>query len=89
LLSTEWPGMAETVAEMKAKEEQSGVYPKGAGPHSVEAYALWAREHVWGDGFPKHIPTTPTEAAEFWARYEQEHPEVVLSLQTETQAAKL
>ena len=27
----EWPGMADIVAEMKEKESESGVYPKGAG----------------------------------------------------------
>ena len=84
----EWPGMADIVAEMKEKESESGVYPKGAGPHAADAYAQWAVENVWGEGFPTHIPTTPWEAREFWSRYGKEHPGAVLSAE-QTVAAKL
>merc|ERR1712232_1082573 len=75
----EWPGMTEIVAEMKAKERRTGVYPKGAGPNAVADYAKWVATHHWGEGYPSHIPTTPKEAREYWAQYERNHPGVVVS----------
>ena len=67
----EWPGMADIVSEMKATEQRTGVYPKGAHPTAKAEYAAHARAH-------DQIPTTPVEANRYWAKYQQEHPEAVI-----------
>lgn len=67
----EWPGMADVVAEMKAEEKRTGVYPKGAHPTAKDEYAAHARAH-------DQIPTTPEEANKYWAEYQLAHPEALI-----------
>lgn len=74
----EWPGMTDIVAEMKAVEARTGLYPRGAGPDAADAYAAWVAAHPEVDHW---IPTTPEGARQYWAQYEREHPGVVISLE--------
>ena len=78
----EWPGMADVVAEMKAEEERTGVYPRGAGPGAVAEYAAHAAAHpsiMSGE----EIPTTPAEATAYWARWGTEHARAQAEQQAE------
>ena len=59
--------MAEIVAEMKAEEQRTGIYPRGAGPTAVADYAAKCNER----NCP--FPTTPKEARDFWAEQERRY----------------
>jgi hypothetical protein len=65
----EFPGMAATVAEMRAREAGSGEYPRGAGPAAVSEFKATAS--ALDSQSP--VPTTPREAREYWAAYEAKH----------------
>jgi hypothetical protein len=53
-----------------------GPIAQGAHPGAVAEYATHARAHQ------SEIPTTPKEAREYWAAYEQEHPEYIVTART-------
>ena len=59
--------MAEIVAEMKAEEQRTGAYPRGAGPTAAVDYAAKCNE----SNCP--FPTKPKEAREFWAEQERRY----------------
>jgi len=49
---------------------------QGAHPGAAAEYATHARAHQ------SEIPTTPKAAREYWAAYEQEHPEYIVTART-------
>ena len=51
--------MQDVVAEMKARERKTGIYPRGAGPGAASKYAAKARAS-------DRIPTDPKGASAFW-----------------------
>ena len=82
----EWDGMADVVAEERAKAEASGVYPLGAGPAARAAYEAAATD--LSRLYPTHspAPTTPGAAVEY---YKARAPSTLRFYESEPQQAKL
>lgn len=74
----EWPGcgttraspeefgvvIADIVVEMRAGEQRSGLYPRGAHPSAKAEYAAHAQAH-------DQVPTTPQGANAYWTQYQR------------------
>ena len=64
--------MVEIVARMKASEQNSGVYPTGAGPATRKQFLEAATEHP-ARMSGEVIPWKPAEARAYWAEWEARH----------------